>query len=330
MADKQRRALLLVILIWLVLFILVLTGVKRSAMNGQPWDLWLNGYSPWSALLAWDKHALRYAVYWPVFIASEGVGIHPDRLFGFFSAGASLLLAWTMVKSDFLLSQRPSLWRSVAYSLAVMVLSCVIEGRITLLLAGYAMLIWAALHHVVHGRWTHWQTAALLVGGALSSLSSGTLAVAGAFVGLFALWLFFQHRRPMDRSAAMIGSFLLFFAIYGGWIIAGVVINLEFFGNSPIAMLNHGLGRVVLLVGPLGLVALGVAGLIGLALFWWLYRRQSAGMFILTMAIAPAAAGGLFGLTTLSIGLVQLLLMARSELWRDLIPLSFADRPSAT
>jgi|GEM_PF-5368089 hypothetical protein len=329
MADKQRQALLLVVLIWLALFALVLVGVKRSAMNGQPWDLWLDGYSPWTALLALDKHALRYAVYWPIFLISEGVGVHPDRLFGFFSAGASLLLAWTMVKSDFLLSPHPSLWRSAAYALMVVFLSLLIEGRITLLLTGYAMLIWAALHYVVCGRWNHWQTTALLAGGALSSLSSGTLAVAGAFVGLFALWLFLQHRRPLDHPIAMTGSFLLFFISYGGWIIAGVIINLEFFDNSAIAMLNHGLGRIALMVGSAGLLALGLAGLAGAAVFWWLYRRQSAGMFILTIAIAPAAAGGLFGLTTLSVGLVPLLLMARYRLWRELLPLPFIGRSSS-
>ena len=100
--------------------------------------------------------------------------------------------------------------------------------------------------------------------------------------------------------------------------LVGTFINLAFYEFDPVAMLGHGIGAVALSIGPFGLAALGIAALVGLYVFWWLYRKQSPRMFVLTMAIVSASAGGLFGITAMSVGLAPLLLAVRPEFWREI------------
>lgn len=303
--------------IWLMLFIAVIAGHTQWKMNSQPWDLWWEGYSLFEAWLALHQHALRYVIYWPMFVTAQGIGVHPDKVFTYASVFASLGLIWALIRCEVIISDRPSLWRTSGYAFIVVIMSLAMDGRITLLLAGYSAIIMAALQYVAGGRWGLGQSVALIGGGLLCSLSSGTLTVAGAFAGVWGVWTILGIK-GQRASPAMLYALLGFFVLYGGWILAGLLINLAFFEHDAMAMLDHGAGSAVLLIGPMGPVALAIAALAGLWGIWWLNRKQSATMFVLTLALASAAVGGLFGLTTMSIGLVPALLAVRSELWNAL------------
>lgn len=312
--DERGWALLWVTGIWLILFVAVAVGSKAWAMNGQPWHLWQEGHTPLSALLILDAHALRYMVYWPIFLIAEIFRIHPDYVFTIVSTLSSLILIWLIVYCEFLVYMRPPRGWIIVISAVIVIISFWTDGRITLLLMGYAMVVWSALKLVAFDRWSVGQAFALLGGGLICSLSSGTLAVVGMFVGLLGMWVTWNYRTLISARSFFFWV-TVFFILYGGWILIGVFLNLSFYNFDPIAMLNHGVGGIALLLGPIGIVALSIAALASVWVVLWLYRNQSSAMFVLSIAIVSAAAGGVFGITAMSIGLVPLLLIIRPNLW---------------
>ena len=105
------------------------------------------------------------------------------------------------------------------------------------------------------------------------------------------------------------------------FLILGIVKNLEFYGGGPTAvwdMLDHGLGRYLFAVDPplllLAVPMLLMLGYIGVHVI----VRSTAFNAVILLAIASALSGGIYGLSTLSICLVPMLLLRPVTVLRTL------------
>jgi hypothetical protein len=159
-----------------------------------------------------------------------------------------------------------------------------------------------------------------MVGLVLSHMTSGTGLVAYAVViagGALIMAI------GIDRLR--IAALLWFLsAMFAPLLYRDLLKNLDFYGGGPAAivtMLDHGPGtflRRMPIVIPLALAAVGVV----LAVLWRLRRRLLAiprPLWPAVLAIPVTSVGGLYGYSTLSMGLPVLLLLAMTAVlsWSD-------------
>lgn len=319
--KDELRTLVHASIVWLAFMALVATGVKQFDMNVQGRAMWLQGFDPFEGLAIGHPHALRYLLYWPVFKVADAIGAPADRLFTPVSAGALLGLLLVMVRCEFLLSNyqgRVSAPRGLGYAVILIVLAFLMNGRLVFAFAGYALMIYAVLDFVINQRWSWSHVPAAVFGVFLTSVSSGTIAVSMLFLVLVAVPAAGLRTPAATRFC---GSIILILLIFTPQVALGVDKNLRFFGGGfegAVSMLKHGAGVIFLRFGILGLLCLSVLAAGGLATLWWLHGRLSARLYALTLAIAPAAIGGLFGFSTMAMGIIPILLVVRSQTWRDL------------
>ena len=154
------------------------------------------------------------------------------------------------------------------------------------------------------------------------SVSSGTLSVGALFATLACgLMLVRRDSGPARSKLGLFASVVITIVAFSISLTVGAVQNLEYFGGGTsglVAMLDHGLGRFFLRFGPLGVASVGIiafcAAALSLGAAWRLPIRSA----LLVLALLPVALGGLFGISTLVVGIVPLVLVLRPSLLSDI------------
>ena len=291
--------------------IVVFSGLKSFAL----WDqvrLLLDA-SPGAMMLQAHPHALRFLVVQPAVMAYR-LGINPDpawTLCCFLLVIATALLcarAASLKGPGHLIASDKVAWplyEKTAWPLyeealrapALAVLGAVslfMNGRLIPAFAGVALaLAILAERRAGVARWT-W-VPGLLIALLLASVSSGTLAIAVAACVL--AWLAAPGTsRWLGAGIAGIGAALV---AGGAWK------ALTFFKGDVLAALAHGPGAFL---APLGTAAGGVIlVLLGLVLAWAIGREPSRRP--MRLVVLAAVAAGLFGWSTLAVGLVPALVV---------------------
>ena len=306
-AIAHDRQLLGVMAVYAVV---VFSGLKSFAL----WDqvrLLLDA-SPLAMILQGHPHTLRFLVVQPAVMADR-LGIDPDPAWtlccfllvvatALLCARAAALIKGPLIKgtghliaSDMVACPLCGEVALRAPALAALgSVSLFMNGRLIPAFAGVALaLAILAERRAGIARWT-W-VPGLLVALLLASVSSGTLAVAVAACVL--AWLAAPGTsRWLGALVAGLGALL---------VAAGAWKALVFFKGDLLAALAHGPGAFL---APLGAAAGGVIlVLLGLGLVWALGREPSRRP--VRLVVLAAAAAGLFGWSTLAVGLVPALVV---------------------
>jgi len=286
-----------------------IVGLKRFEPWDQVLDLWDAGVSPLLLAVTGHPHFFRYLTAYPGFLWGE---LYPD--FGF-SLYISLFFAFNVV-----------LWRGLSF---------MTTGRSPTLLAWCGFL---AAHFFMNGRgviaWTSWLLCLSLclrltrgpVNGLkplllvaiscwLAAVSTGVFIVVVASFALF--YLQYRQRMPMKplRKAVLliIAAPVMFYV--GQYLVLAIKKNIDFFGGGfegVYHMLAHGLGRV--LFGNELLAVLLVAAAAFSLLFLVIFVRMRNRPFTpVEKLIGLACAGGMFGLTVLTMAVPLVLLYPQTR-----------------
>lgn len=320
--DWLRAFRVAVILLFAVFFVLlVLAGAKSFELTYQAWDLWRGGDTPVTAFATFNPHAMRFVIYYPIFLVSEISGLPVDMVFSFLCVALLALLCATMNAIDGYLDD--SSWtRSLLYAVMFFGLALVMNGRLIIAFAGFALIILAFVKCLSRREWSARGFTALVTGLLLTSVSSGTLSVGAFFAALACGWIL--TRRDIDLAKAtklhLLASVALTIAAFSVSLTIGTLLNVEYFGGGMVglvAMLDHGVGRFFLKFGPPGAVAVLTiavcAVILSIGAAWRLPTRPA----LLVLATLPVALGGLYGISTLVVGIVPLALALRPSFLAD-------------
>lgn len=303
------------------MFIMVLSGAKTFELSYQAWDLWQGGDTPITAFAKFNPHAMRFVVYYPIFLLSQISALPVDMVFSLLCVLLLVGLCVTMNAIDAALGTR-SWIRTLIYPLVFFGLALVMNGRLIFAFAGLALIILAFTDCASRHAWSVRNFLFLLGGLLLMSVSSGTLSV-GALFAILACGLILARGDSLLARAklGLFASVLITIAAFSISLTVGALQNLEYFGGGTsglVAMLDHGLGRFFLRFGTLGVASVGViafcAATLSLGAAWRLPIRSA----LLVLALLPVALGGLYGISTLAVGIVPLVLALRPRLLLDI------------
>jgi hypothetical protein len=299
-----------------LLAIPILTGYLVLAATGHlQFSIWPqvldHAYvSPLEVNFFTEAHGLRYILMYPILFLAHETGIEGDVLF----TGEVMLM---MLAVPVLLDRsraiirhdnRPWGWERVFFLLFFTGLSLTMNGRLAFAFLGISLLLWTMLRFERHQAGPARTIGFIGLALFLASVSTGTFMVAlGTVVGWAAL-LGAWPGRLFLREAAIAGIVLFGALLAAPLVELYVYKNLNFYEGDIVNMLNHGPGVVLYegspwLTVPLvaGGAVLGTLLLAGLLLAYPYLRPP-----ILVMTFA--ACFGVFGYSTLSMGLPALLL----------------------
>jgi hypothetical protein len=311
--PKARSARRAALARWLMAFaaaaLLSFVGLKRF----EPWDqvleLWEGNVSPLLLGVTGHPHFFRYLTAYPGFLWEDA---YPDIGFSLY---ISLFFAFNVV-----------LWRG---------LSLLATGRAPTFLAWCGFF---ATHFFMNGRgviaWTSWLLCLSLcmrltrgpVGGMrpllLVALSCWLAAVStGVFIVVVASFVLFylQYRqrtrmKPLRKAILLAVAAPVMFYV-GQYLLLAIMKNVEFFGGGlegVYHMLAHGLGRVLFGNELLAVVLVAAAAfsLLFLAIF---VRMRNRPFTPVEKLMGLACAGGLFGLTVLTLAVPLALLYPQTR-----------------
>lgn len=312
--DSYKLARAATAAIWIAFSGLVLAGAKQFSMWGQVLAMQGN-----DLLLLYGQlhpHFLRYLLVSPVFVLSDATGYQPDAIFSGASVLALFLVFLAIRHLDRVLARTPSEWAGTWLSFILCGIALLMNGRGVLALLGYAVLLVSLvpIHHNYSPRW--WLFISLPVAMLCCSVSSGVLAVGFLFLLAVCLICVLRHRasqNPLNTVIALTAC-VATMTLYWNFLLIGFQKNLTFYGGGMEGMWNmlgHGAGKVMTMVDPFLLIL--VIPVLSIAFFvaLWSARVFAPAVVICAAAVLAASAGGLFGFTTLSVGLVPVLAMVR-------------------
>lgn len=299
-----------------------LTFAAAVALGGKEFTLWeqvaiLRGSNPMDLYYGEHEHFLRYLLVYPEFQLSSATGIHAGQIFNAVCF-VCLFGVFLLVRSaDKRIAGSTSNWADLAWTIVLCGLAMAMNGRGVLALFGYAILLNTVISAFSDRLPRPWLLIAPFFGLMFCAVSSGVLVAGYLFILLgigFALLRCRQTGFAGNLYLMIVGTAASSALIFP-FALLGVIKNVDFYGGGADGawqMLNHGLGKIAVLADPLVLVlALPVLGS-AYILTAWCARALAPAAAIAGIAILCAMAGGLFGLTTLSVGLVPLLALVRS------------------
>jgi hypothetical protein len=286
-------------------------------------DLGHRGVNPFTLFLDQDLWWARYLVAYPSIAVMDQWGMRFADAFALYCTAllpitATVLLA--SVRTSRRLDERAAFLVGLGFAVVVAAIATQMNGRLIPAHIGMGVIVLAQARIVAARAVGMREGVMLVVGLVLSHMTSGTGLVAYAVViACGALIMAIGIDRL--RMAA-----LLWFlsAMFAPLLYRDLLKNLDFYGGGPAAivtMLDHGPGtflRRMPIVIPLALAAVGVV----LAVLWRLRRRLLAiprPLWPAVVAIPVTSVGGLYGYSTLSMGLPVLLLLAMTAVlsWSD-------------
>jgi hypothetical protein len=311
---SRQQVTLAIVVTWLLFSAAVVLGLKSFNIWEQVVEIHARNWTLTALYDVRHAHFLRYAVAYPIFVVADGLGVSVDFMFNLVCTTLLLVLVLVLRATERAAGAGPGIeTRVVAYAVILFGAAYFMNGRVLFGLLGFSLLILAFARYFAVGRWSWWAFPVLAVGTLLCSVSSGIFAVAFMFQGLclafglagvgVASW---RNRLGMAVSVAVV------FMIFQEFLLVGVVKNLEFYGGGMWAiweMLNHGAGRYITVIDPMLLLLAVPLAVMVAYIGVYLVSRSTAINTVTLIALASAVAGGVYGFSTLSIGLIPLLLI---------------------
>ncbi len=302
-----------------LVFILMALGFGISAAGGlisftfvpQVRGFAESGVDPLDLIAELHIWAPRYAAAYPAVLLSNGWNLGLDEAFTYYGAVLLTIEALVLTEVWAEVAQTMPAWREwhkllagLGIAMAVFVIATQMNGRLVPAHLGMALLLLAEVRATKRGFCgkSFWLLVALAL--PMTLMSTGTVVPAAI---LAVVWTAIIVRRsgrisvvPLLVGAPLVGWLLVY-------LVAGTVKNLDFYGGGLEAapdMLEHGFGRFFWLE-PLFIVTI-IAGFVVLCFIYagmvrYLHRLE--GSQPLLFAIPVAAACGLFGYSTLTMGL---------------------------
>ena len=313
---KRSGRNLIVWALWFLLVVAVLVGFKSFTIWEQVVELHAQKRSLANLYAARHPHFLRYLVAYPVFLGSNLTGLSSAAIFNLACLALLPALALILRRVELIeTSENSSEARITAHTIVLFSISYFMNGRIIFALFGYSILVLVLSEYFSSCRWRFSSFILCLVGILFCSVSSGVFAVAFLFLLLCLLLSVVRaFEAPTVRPAqlGMTVSIIVLFAMFREFLLIGIDKNIEFYGGGIEAvwtMLDHGLGTYLTVIDPslvlLMVPMLALAGYAGAHVV----RRSTATNRVAVLALCSALAGGIFGLSTLSVGLVPALLV---------------------
>lgn len=303
---------LIIVLAWLAFAALLASGLKSFSIWEQVLDIHAQGQTLAELYDARHPHFLRYVVAFPIFWLSDASGLSDDVVFN--AVCLALLPTLIVLLRSIMTNSRsdaPSAVRVAAIALLVFFVAYYMNGRGLFSLVGYAMILLALKRLFVSRTWSVTSFLLCLLGTLLCSVSSGVFAVAFAFMALAALFAMFGPFAITTRSRILTAvCVLVIFGLFQEFLFIGIVKNLDFYGGGLDAtwdMLQHGPGRFLALINPELLLLTIPMIAMTIYILMLLIRRLSATDAVAVLGLITAVAGGMYGLSTLSVALVPLL-----------------------
>lgn len=313
---RMKRSSLLVIIAMSPLVLAVLTGVKSFEVWPQITYLWDMEADPLFELSRIHPHGIRYALMYPILMASEYLGLHHDRLFSLISLINCYFTIRNIgaISSTIVKERRNGDMVLFGCAVALTILFFLMNGRIGFAFLGYSILLLVIVRHHYNRQIGISSLIGMMLGLAFCSVSSGTLISA---VLSLVIAVYFEAFRCIRRATLTRSSVLIVLSciVLGGLLfrhlVASVNKNAAFYGGGSdgiLRMLEHGMGRVVypaLDAAGLPLVTLLVVSI--MILFSALLLRLNHALLLHILLVAIFC--GAFGYSTLSLGAIPLLVL---------------------
>jgi len=297
------------------------------------------GSDPLRLLQQGHTHALRLMVVLPALFVAQNSPFSADAVFGLY-VGLAIVVAGYLSARSACLAATGSLanvrYFSTPVLLGLIFIATQMNGRIAFAFFGFSLIIGAQVaYEMGRIRSVWWLLAQSLLGLFFMSVSTGAF-----LIGVFTIFRLAVVPYPVNWPYASKSRLLMFVVSIGllaalyGLISDAVFKNIEYYGGGwggALRMLKHGLGRFLPTDTPF-LLLLAVTGVaIGLPVLDWLGRKlqRHDPRGPIYMGLFFAAFGGIFGISTLMVGIPLALSVFAMWLWTPYLrPVTLA-RPVA-
>jgi len=294
----------------------IASGMVAFSMWTQILDLLAAGATLTTIDFATHSHALRFTLMWPVIQLAAITGAPVDTVFSWVVGAVVLLTAHLVDRTRSLVVDEAWRWhlgRAGTFLLFVG-LSLFMNGRLSFAFLGMALLLYVlvrrGLQRASNLRTVVWFPLVLL----LASVSSGTFTVAlGTMLAWVVTLLLARYPSVRLRDAVLLAPVAAGALALSPLMQLYVLKNVDFYGGGIqgfFNMLNHGPGEFISVLGPEIITPLALSGLLlgGFVVAVVLTRRPAIAPP--TVSVVVAAAVGVFGYSTLLMGLPGLVVLA--------------------
>jgi len=311
---KIKKTSLLSLVLTLPLVIVVLLDLKSFYIWSQILDPWSRMETPAALIAALNPHALRYTLVYPILILSELSGIDYNIIF---SGTVIFLLYQTgryIFKTAVIIDSRFSSSKFVIIIIYVILtaLFLLMNGRISFAFMGYTLLLYSSVQVVYTDSFKLSGLPLMILGVVMCSVSSGVIVSAIAtLAATFILELITILKKRKLKWSILYFFFVflfVFFSIYD-FVLIGISKNLLFYGGGYsgfLAMFDHGFGRVLIPLLSLFNVYSLISTIVIVFVILILAISKMPDPFLLG-TILITITGGAFGMSTLSISIIPLL-----------------------
>jgi len=308
------RQYFIIILISVPLVLAVFLEYKIFMIWPQITYLWQGNINPFLEFSDIGPHALRYTVIYPVLLLSELLGVHYDIVFSYFVIIVYFCTCVFVSKTIKLYSFNESSFNySVVFvALIIEALMFLMNGRMTVSLLGYSIVIFYICKMHVHGQVNIQSLIALILGFTLCGVSSG------AIISALSLYLYYMITSTYNLlSTGRFKSYLknlviisLTFYIFIEILISMIDKNLNFYGGGFggfLEMLNHGYGVILYSLNGLQILLIAVSIFVfGLVYMMYYYTGR---LSLLASMLIISICCGAFGYSTLAMAVIPAILL---------------------
>ena len=303
--------------------LLLAVGAFQFEPPVQIVDLMVRGVDPLRLVAQQDIWWARYLVAYPAILMTDHWGMRFTDAFALYSAALLPVTALVLLGSVRVwrrLAELEAFFVGIGIALVIVAIATQMNGRLIAAHIGMAMILLAQSRMITASRLGPREAALLALGMVLSHMTSGTGLV--AFATLIA-GLALTYALGIDRVRTLTILWVIS-VIFAPLLYRDMLKNVDFYGGgvaAVITMLDHGPGTF-LRHSPL-VAAVAVAGAVAVVVVLWRSRRR---ILSLPRALWPAALsvpvtsiGGLYGYSTLTMGLPPLIILATSAAiaWSD-------------
>lgn len=276
--------------------------------------LWQGNINPFLEFSDIGPHALRYTVIYPVLLLSEIMNVHYDLVFSYF---VIIIYFFTCIFVSKSIGLYGVTRRDVNYS--VVFVACTLEmlmflmnGRMTVSLLGYSIVIFYILKMHTHSQVNIQSLVALILGFTLCGVSSGAIISALSIYLFYMITLTYKlfnngEFRSYFKNILIISvTFYIFIDI----LISMITKNLNFYGGGLggfLEMLNHGYGVILYKLNGLQIFLMAVSILV-FGLVYVFYYHTSRLSLLASMLIISVCCGA-FGYSTLAMAAIPTMLL---------------------
>ncbi len=316
-----KTTTLLFLILTVPLLLSVVLGFKSFFIWSQILDPWSRGETPSNLIAELNPHALRYALVYPILILSDISGIDHDVIFSgivvvfLYQTGKYIFKTVVIVNSTLAGSTFAII---VIYSV-ITTLFLLMNGRVSFAFLGYAMLLYSVVQIIYSGAFRLSGLPLALLATLMCSVSSGILVSALATLTIAFIIEIKTTVSTRKINWPKLYFFVVFIAVtasFYGFTMIGIRKNLLFFGGGYqgfIAMLKHGFGQTFIpLLSIFNIYSLAATAIAAITIGVYILQKMEASFLLATILITVT--GGAFGMSTLSISIIPILVYLLQKL----------------